>query len=300
KSKYDVVIGNPPFGKIKERFLVQEYNSYKNNFYNKDTTNIFAMFLEKALLLGRHVSLITPKSLLASPEFNKTRELIENKYTIKSIIDFGEDAFDDVKIETIGISLENIKSIAYDIKIESYITQAVHYIPNSDLFDADFKSWLIYKDDFFKKVKKTMKCGVYSCFRDRTITKQITKPSGKIRVLKSRNIGDNEIVDIKDYDSFIDDVSGLAVRKYLNSNSILVPNLTYNPRACFMPKNCIADGSVAILQPLHSDIEITTKDLAYYGTDEFSKFYAIGRNLGTRSLNIDSNSVNLWGIKKKD
>jgi len=298
KLQYDVIIGNPPFGKIKDKNLVSEYNC-KNNFYNKDTKNIFAMFLEKSLSFGRYVSFITPKSLLAAPEFNKTRELIEKGYTIKSIIDFGENGFDGVKIETIGLSLKNVKNLAYNVKIESYITQTVHTISNTDLFDSDFNYWLIYKDDFFKKMKKSMKFGIYTCFRDRTITKQITKPSGKIRVLKSRNIGDNEIINIKDYDSFIDDTDNLAVSKYINSQVILVPNLTYNPRACFMPKNCIADGSVAILQPIHSDIEIVIEDLAYYSTYDFSKFYAIGRNFGTRSLNIDSNSVNLFGIRKR-
>ena len=86
--------------------------------------------------------------------------------------------------------------------------------------------------------------------------------------------------------------------KFLNTKSVVVPNLTYNPRACFLPDNCIADGSVAVLQAKNGYI-ITEDDLAYFASDEFRKFYMIGRNLGSRSLNIDSNSVNLWGIKKE-
>ena len=80
--------------------------------------------------------------------------------------------------------------------------------------------------------------------------------------------------------------------------SFLLPNLTYNPRACFLPQGCIADGSVAILS-LQNDTEtITENDLAFYATESFSKFYAIARNMGTRSLNIDNNSVFFFGKLK--
>ncbi|MCL2520489.1 MAG: BREX-1 system adenine-specific DNA-methyltransferase PglX, partial [Spirochaetaceae bacterium] len=299
KAKYDMVIGNPPFGKVEDKLLLNEYRC-NNDFYNNITGNLFALFLEKSLTLSNYVAFITPKSLLSAAEFNKTRELIENNYAIKSIIDYGEDGFDGVKIETIGIVIEKVKKDNYDIKVESYITQSTHFINNKNLFDMDFNFWLIYKDDFFIQIKNTLLLAVYTCFRDRVITKRLTKDSGKIRVLKSRNIGDNKIIDIDNYDSYVDDITKLTVAKFINSGAILVPNLTYKPRACFIPKNCIADGSVAILQPINADIEVTEDDLAYYATDEFARFYAIGRNLGTRSLNIDSNSVKLWGIKKRN
>jgi len=40
--------------------------------------------------------------------------------------------------------------------------------------------------------------------------------------------------------------------------------------------------------------------LEYFASEEFRKFYMIARNLGTRSLNIDSNSVFYFGILKED
>jgi DNA (cytosine-5)-methyltransferase 1 len=80
---------------------------------------------------------------------------------------------------------------------------------------------------------------------------------------------------------------------------VLVPNLTYYPRACFLPQNSIADGSVAILTTVQGQ-KVTSEDLAYYSTDEFCKFYGIARNRGTRSLNIDNNSVFFFGKLKKD
>ena len=128
------------------------------------------------------------------------------------------------------------------------------------------------------------------------ITKSVTKSNGKFRVLKSRNIGNNEIIDIPDYDCYIDDVESYDVSKYLNhTECVLLPNLTYNPRACFMPENSIADGSVAILTLCDEDNTVSPEDLEFYSTESFSKFYAIARNLGTRSLNIDNNSVFFFG-----
>lgn len=167
------------------------------------------------------------------------------------------------------------------------------------LMDDKFPYWIIYRNNEFDEVADKMDFNVFKAYRDRVITKSITKSNGKIRVLKSRNIGNNEIINIPEYDSYIDDVTGLDVAKYLNqSNCILLPNLTYNPRACFLPKGCIADGSVAILTLVNDADSVSKADLAFYATDSFTRFYAIARNLGTRSLNIDNNSVFFFGKLK--
>jgi DNA (cytosine-5)-methyltransferase 1 len=140
--------------------------------------------------------------------------------------------------------------------------------------------------------------GVFKAFRDRQITKGNSEKQGRVRVLKSRNIASNKIIDIHGYDTFTSCPENFIVNKFLNNEDIvLVPNLTYYPRACFMPPNCITDGSVALLTKINSNIKITKDDLAYFGTKEFEDFYRIARNKGTRSLNIDNNSVYFFGIK---
>jgi DNA (cytosine-5)-methyltransferase 1 len=90
----------------------------------------------------------------------------------------------------------------------------------------------------------------------------------------------------------------LAVKKYLNNpDAILVPNLTYLPRATRMPKNSLVDGSVAILIPKNK-IEISIDNLNYWSSNEFRDFYRICRNHSSRSMNIDSNYVFYFGILK--
>ena len=47
-----------------------------------------------------------------------------------------------------------------------------------------------------------------------------------------------------------------------------------------------------------SSMKITEKHLDYYSSNEFRQYYRIARNFGTRSLNIDSNSVSFFGKLK--
>jgi DNA (cytosine-5)-methyltransferase 1 len=296
EKHYDIVVGNPPYMKItKEKELLAKY---KTNVFNRDTNNIFAFFIEKAMSSGNVVSLIVPKSLINAPEFDGTRALMSNK-KIEKIIDFGEKGFKGVKIETICFIL-NTKAKPGATVIESYITDSVQQHAQSYIMDNSFPYWLIYRNENFDAVAEKLQFNLFKVYRDRSITKALTKDKGKIRVLKSRNIGDNKIIDIPDYDCFIDDASMLGVAKFLNrKNCYLLPNLTYNPRACLLPQNCITDGSVAIITLIDESMKITKKDLAFYATDEFAQFYAIARNMGSRSLNIDNNSVFFFG-KLKD
>lgn len=292
EKKYDIVIGNPPYMKLtKDKSLATQYKKYA---VNKDTNNIFAFFIEKAISLGKYVSLIVPKSLINAPEFNATRNLMSN-YRITHIIDFGEKAFKGVKIETISFTIDTIQEPS-DTVISSYINNSIRVVEQSYFTDNHYPYWLIYRDSEFDKIADSMTFGIFKSYRDRVITKAVTKSSGNIRVLKSRNIGNNEIIDIPDYDCYIDDAAAFDVGKYLNQTEcVLIPNLTYNPRACFMPEGCIADGSVAILTLSDPDQKVTKEDLAFYATDQFVRFYAVARNLGSRSLNIDNNSVFFFG-----
>ena len=210
-KRYDIVIGNPPYMKLtKDKTLAARY---KANAVNKDTNNIFAFFVERALSLGDCVSLIVPKSIINAPEFNKTREIM-NTYSISHLIDFGEKAFKGVKIETISFTIDTRKK-PKDTIVFSYINESVRRLPQGYITDPIFPYWLLYRDKSFDEIANSMIFGIFKAYRDRVITKSVTKSSGKIRVLKSRNIGNNEIIDIPDYDCYIDDVSPFDVSKFL-------------------------------------------------------------------------------------
>ncbi|ODB36213.1 restriction endonuclease [Pseudoalteromonas sp. BMB] len=288
---YDVVVGNPPYMKIKDNNLLSKY---RRGLANQTTNNIFSFFIEKCSKLGKHVSLIVPKALLNAPEYMKTRKLLET-HTLLHINDYNEKAFD-VKIETISVTYTTSKPKKHSqVSIYSYLNEVYFVLEQDYLTHNDFNSWLLYRNEWFDEIFQTLEFGKFKVFRDRQITKIHTKEQGKYRVIKSRNIGHGCIKDIENYDCYVDDISEFAVKKYLDANVILVPNLTYNPRATRLPKGCVADGSAAIL---YTDDVITDYDIDYFSSQEFNTFYRIARNYGTRSMNIDSVSVNYFGVKR--
>ncbi|MCI4053950.1 Eco57I restriction-modification methylase domain-containing protein, partial [Klebsiella pneumoniae] len=61
-ENYDLVIGNPPYGKVKASD--KNLALYRKNATNKDTQNIFSFFIDKALTLSKTVALVVPKSVI--------------------------------------------------------------------------------------------------------------------------------------------------------------------------------------------------------------------------------------------
>ncbi|MBN4083816.1 DNA cytosine methyltransferase [Mycoplasma sp. CSL10137] len=298
--KFDLIIGNPPFTKLSSKETLK-YN--KNNEFSKSLTNLSGLFLEKSLLISDNVSLILPKNLLNTAEYTETRNKLK-KYNVDSILDFGELGFKGVLIETINLIITNKKNTKTLVKS---LTKKLEIMqPKKYIFSDDLPYWVIYRNDFFDKVSNKLIFGVFSVFRDRQITTKMLNKSysnNYVRVIKSRNISDvgSEIVDIKDYDSYIDlnEAKKLSVYKFIENNDVyLAPNMTYKPRLLKKDKKYISNGSVAILQKKY-DFKITEKQREYISSQEFREFYSLARNYQTRSLNIDNISVYWFGINKE-
>lgn len=273
--------------------------SYRVDKVNQNTKNTFIFFIEKALKLGTYVSLVVPKSLLYTPEYDVSRNFLA-KYAFENITDYGEAGFKGVKIETISFIINTTKTVVNNkISVVSYINNYNAVQSQDYIFPSNMPSWLLYRNAFFDDTFNSLSTDVFTVVRDRQITKKHTKPFGKYRVLKSRNISSNCVVDIPNYDSYVDDPKKFAISKYMSMhNIVMAPNLTYYPRACFLPPNTIVDGSVALLLPKYG-YKPKKEDLSYFGTKEFSDYYRIVKNYGTRSLNLDRNAVFFWGVKGK-
>ncbi|MFN1128977.1 DNA cytosine methyltransferase [Lelliottia nimipressuralis] len=302
EEKYDLAIGNPPFSKVNGKSSKREH--YINQAINKETLNLSAMFLEKCMDNSECVSLVLNKTILSNYEFRATREILR-KVEIRNVIDFGRYGFTGVSIETMNLIVfpknKPNATLIYNMKHNRQILQSQEYIT-----DSKFPSFIIYRDASFDLVANKIKFDCFNVFRDRQITKKLTSEySGKnsLWVLKAKNITDNNNVQhIKDYDQYIDRKSAqeLNVYKFLNDTSVyLTPNMTYNPRIVRNLPNTLADGSTAILIP-KTPLELTEKQIAYFSSDEYRKFYSIARNLSTQSINVDKSSVFFYGILKND
>lgn len=300
EERYDLVIGNPPFSKINNKN--KNLKKYKVECINDDSNNTASYFLEKATKLGDNITMIMPKSLLNTSEYQKTREYLSN-LKIKSILDFGEKGFKSVLIETICVNINMLEKPS-KTKVVS-ITENFTYIQEQKyITDNKLPYWIIYRNEYFDNVFNKMNLNIFDVFRDRQVTKSnSSKEKNDIWIIKSRNISDDgsDIHHIENYDQYMDNkkAASLSVNEFINRDNIyLTPNMTYKPRVCKKPKGTLVNGSVAVLIPKNNE-QLTENDMKYYSSDEYRKFYKIARNYQTRSLNIDKTSVFFFGKLKE-
>ena len=295
-EKYDYVIGNPPFFKMKSSDT--KLKIYRKFAKNTETTNICSFFLDKAVDISHYVALVFPKFLLNTPEFKQTRDYLYDK-KIDCILDFGEKGFSGVLIETLAVFINNLanpsKTKIASITHRLFLSQTQKYI-----FDKKLPYWIIYRNTDFDSVCKKLDFNVFDVFRDRQITNKLLNNSGDIRVLKSRNISDDgtEVIDIDGYDAYIslDKAKSLSVYMFLERSDVyLTPNMTYKPRMIKKPMHCLVNGSLAVLVP-KDHIQPTEEQMIFFSTDEYRHFYQIARNYQTRSLNVDACSVFFYGL----
>ena len=297
-NNVDLIVGNPPFTRISKKEIE------KYNLTNQDLRNLAGCFLEKSIKIAHTVSLIMPKNLLNTPEYSGLRDFILSK-NVHSILDFGEKGFKGVLIETINIILSNSEQKKC-VFIESKVKNQILNQDKNYIFDKNLPYWVIYRNAHFDSILNKMDLGVFDVFRDRQITKSILisqKNQSSIRVLRSQNISDDgcEVIDKDNYDCFIDKdvLQKLAVNKFIDNDFVyLTPNMTYNCRVMKKEKGYIVNGSVAILIPKYH-FQLTEKQLLFFSSNEFRKFYAVARNYQTRSLNIDACSCYWFGICKE-
>lgn len=291
RQKYNLIVSNPPFVDA----LKNNVDDYKKNTKLSKTKNLFAFFLAKFLDLSHEIIVILPKSFLMATEYDEIRERYQALGIVK-IVDFGVKYFKKVFVEIISIHFK--KEHNADLIVESRLSNQAFYHPQNYIFHD--KCWLIYRDIWFDNYISNLKLDVFTFFRDRQITNKYLSDTGKVRVLRSKNILYNgEIINIPSYDKFIneDTLSGLTVSKYINSRCIIMPNFTYNTRASILPDNCVPNGSIAILLPKNDEI-LANIDLSYYATDDFRKYYGIVKNNSKFTINIDKNSIYYIGVLK--
>ncbi len=300
--RYDLAVGNPPYANLKDKSKEMLHRLEEN--VNTETNDLAEFFLEKCLRIADYTALVLNKTILSGGEYKMTRELL-TKVCIDKIIDFGRYGFSELSIETIALMIDVKKrpgeTFIKNLKYNFFLNQKQSYIT-----DSRFPYYIIYRDDEFDAVANKLEFGIFDVFRDRQITKKNTVSQNKencIRVIKARNIlDDGTVVDIPGYDMFIDCKSyrQLTAMKYVNDMSIyLTPNMTYKPRVIRNVKNVVPDGSVAVLLPKDGRV-ISDKQLSFFATDEYRKFYFVARNMSTQSINVDKTSVFFYGVKRDD
>ena len=76
--------------------------------------------------------------------------------------------------------------------------------------------------------------------------------------------------------------------------------MTYKTRLIKNIPNTVVDGSVAVLIPKKDGMKLSSKQLAYFSSEEYRNFYITARNFSTQSINVDNNSVYFYGVLNND
>jgi DNA (cytosine-5)-methyltransferase 1 len=163
--------------------------------------------------------------------------------------------------------------------------------------DEKFPTWLIYRNLFFDQVVSQLDLAIFTAIRDREISSKHLSEKGHFEVIRACNIPRNGH-DAGDLLFLKSEVAPHAAKSYQNLDQALVaPNLSYYPRATWLKKGQLVDGSAAVLSP---KVDLTDRDISFFGSDVFFFFYRVARNYSTRSLNIDKLSVFYWGLPTRN
>lgn len=281
---YDIVVSNPPYGKLPS--AAKTGRSYSSG-------NLFAIFMERFRTYADDIVCVIPKNFAIAAEYGPLRRLYED-LPVVSICDFGVKFFAKVFVEILSVHF----SAGYEgpLAVTNYLSGIRMRHPQG--YICHDRLWLLYRNEWFDRYIRTLRLDVFDFFRDRQITNSHLRPAGKIWVVKSKNVlDDGSVVHIPGYDRYVDTPDQFAVGRYLNSGALLMPNFTYNTRAAFLPAGSIPNGSIAVLLP-KEDVRVT--DTAIYATPEFREYYAIVKSYSKFTLNIDNSSIYYIGIPYDD
>lgn len=147
-TKFDLIIGNPPYFVMKKTDVDKSYYNYFDG-----RPNIFILFIIKSLELLNNkgiLSFVLPKSFLNCLYYDKTRKHILKNYNILNIIEC-DDNYIETKQDTIILILQNKKptnNISYSITISGYTILGTQdnikvikklYNNSKTLFDLNYK-----------------------------------------------------------------------------------------------------------------------------------------------------------------
>ena len=107
-TKYDLIIGNPPYFVMKKNDVDVKYHDYFDG-----RPNIFILFLIKCLNMLNDegiLSFVLPRNFLNSLYYNKTREFIDKNYTIVDIVEI-EDNYIETQQDTVIVIIQKTNNV---------------------------------------------------------------------------------------------------------------------------------------------------------------------------------------------
>lgn len=241
-KKYDLIIGNPPYGDLLSDEDKKELkDSYKNIALN---------FIDKAIELineNGEISMIVPHSFTRVKDYKAWREKVKKDKSLHKVVDVGN-PFSDITLEEVIFSFnknknENIKT--YSLKDLGH----EKVVKVEDFYNKFNSKMVIYYDEFYKKINELNKTYPFSGKRGHDISKselEKEKSENNKWIILGKNIQKNKLVHIENYDRYIPKQK--EKEKYnKEENRLVITQFGTNLKAAIITKEEYPSGGVVIV-----------------------------------------------------
>ena len=238
-TKYDLIIGNPPYFVMKKECIEKKYHPYFDG-----RPNIFILFIIKSLgMLSENglLSFVLPKNFLNCLYYDKTRKYINDHFRIVDIIECDDD-YIETKQETVIILIQRV---VHPVKNEN--DPLVLVVNNYTIFGTTHNilqlKTLYNNSTNLSNLSFDVKVGTVVWNQCKTI---LTHDTTKTRLIYSSDIINNEL-SIKKYDN-VDKKN--YIDKSGDTSPLLVINRGYGV-GTYKFQYCLINGDVEYLIENH-------------------------------------------------